>query len=1463
MRAPKRITSCSILAALGLSCASAFAGSLTVDFNSDPKGLLNFAGTEWDGTTATRTGSTYWIKDGGVPMGATTNGPQKGVTGNGFLQITPAGVSSDPTADLAKCSYLCGGAIFNDFDAGLVVAGFTFECDLRIGNGDPAPADGFSISFARATDPVIVAVAAGDNFSQMNNPQPQVPSPNGGQFSDNGSGTDMSLMEEGTTTGLSIGFDMWDSSNYTIPPSPPAVGLVAAGITHDGIGLDIRVDNVLVTTISMPNGTTQGTQDEHGNALTATDTSGANAANDPTSIETGPYDNSIDSVTGLSHQYRRDGLFWCHFKVVLDTDGVLNVYWKTNQILTNFHTTFFPSPGRLVMAARVGGNTANIDLDNLQITTVPSPTAIIGGVTGSPIGFSIQVADSGSSIADTSTINLLFNGAAVTPTTVNKTGGTTLITYKNAASPFPPGVTNTVTLSIKDTSGKQLGPVDRTYVVSSYLTIPAEDAVTGVDTSKPGFVVKTYQVTAALDNTINLAEAVLHGNAGANIADLALFTGGVYNESGPINYSRILASGLVEAIGDYREQLDTSGNPLPTSRPDKQLPGLPSVTDPFLADGVTPNSDNAAMEILTYINFPKAGLYKLICNSDDGFRMQFGVGDAARDQLGSSIVSQFDGGRGASDTEVTVYVAQAGYYPARLLWFNGGGNANVEWIAVNDDGAIGADGTRSLLNDSATTGSIMTYRARTGDTPPVVTWLTPVRGAGQNVLPSNILKVEITDGSKAQVTGTPSLTVNGASVTPTASKNGSVTTVSYTPPGGYWPSGATITNVLTFADNGTPAVTRTNTWVFTTVNWVTVPGSLALPSSAVNTANAGFLIKTYQIEMVRNNAAKDIASPGNSSQIGEYLVRGLFGYPNLADLRKFTGPGGYYVEPTCINYNGGNWSATGGPDGTGGIVGGNAGDFPDDGTVPPNIDTRTPLPGDMPGIPGNPPATLEHGIDNYALEILTVVNFPSAGLYTMNVNSDDGFRVIAGNPKDAFYQVIAEYSGGKGTSRVPRYIRIMQAGLYPLRMVYEEGGGGNSVEWSMINNGSFTDGVGTLDNGSTVLINDTAVSTALKAYQYPVLTTKGAPYVKFFQPARGGSYPGAYYNPSYAVGTAGARPGPDTPIKAILVDGETAVGSVTMTLDGASVTPVVTKTGTETTVLYQPTAQFAAGSRHDVTVTFLDRTLSWYFEVGPIPTPTFFIEAADYNYNSGQTKAEASVMPYVGGAYAGLTGVAGTDLISSGDSDNPYYRYPSTQMVPTSIANDRDRGLGEVQCEFRLGWIGGGQWYNYTRDFPAGKYNVYAALSNGGTGADGCSGALQKVTAGATTPNQTTNLLGVFYQQGTGEWGRNALVPLKDAATTNTLVALDLGSATTLRYVPANGDWDYMVFVPAGQAKPQFKPVKLNMDGSITLTWDGAGTLQTTLSLTPPVTWTDVTGATSPHTLPAPTGNALFGRIKQ
>ena len=51
-----------------------------------------------------------------------------------------------------------------------------------------------------------------------------------------------------------------------------------------------------------------------------------------------------------------------------------------------------------------------------------------------------------------------------------------------------------------------------------------------------------------------------------------------------------------------------------------------------------------------------------------------------------------------------------------------------------------------------------------------------------------------------------------------------------------------------------------------------------------------------------------------------------------------------------------------------------------------------------------------------------------------------------------------------------------------------------------------------------------------------------------------------------------------------------------------------------------------------------------------------------------------------------------------------------------------------------------------------------------------------------------------------------------------------------------------------------------NSDGTVTITWTGAGVLQSANSLSGP--WTDVAGATSPLTVPANQA-AQFARIRK
>src|SRR5439155_19270359 len=71
---------------------------------------------------------------------------------------------------------------------------------------------------------------------------------------------------------------------------------------------------------------------------------------------------------------------------------------------------------------------------------------------------------------------------------------------------------------------------------------------------------------------------------------------------------------------------------------------------------------------------------------------------------GSQVLGQFSGGRGASDTLFTFTVPMAGLYPLRLIWENGGGDANSEWFTVD------SLGNKILVNDPSSTVKAWTSR---------------------------------------------------------------------------------------------------------------------------------------------------------------------------------------------------------------------------------------------------------------------------------------------------------------------------------------------------------------------------------------------------------------------------------------------------------------------------------------------------------------------------------------------------------------------------------------------------------------------------------------------------------------------------------------------------------------------------------------------------------------------------------
>lgn len=1316
------------LAATGLACSSAFAATNEVNFNS----LTTFPWTEIGGTTASE-----YRADGGAT----------GAAGDGYLSVTDARRGQR------------SAVLFNDLDNGLVVKAFSFECDLRIGGGTAQPADGFSLNYVRNNDPLVLDPAAG-TFA--------------------GTEGEANLPEEGSQTGLGIGFDTWQSGNHP------------GGIT-DVVGLSIRVDGTLVTQLPVPlqpgNVWPGGTYDEAPYRNLAT-----NNVNYLRSMQTGALSdldlNGDEVVNGGDAgtdqpPYAEDperwarwikNLKWEKFKAELDEQGKVKIFWKGVELTPSggLTTTFAPSPGRIIFAARTGDAWEAHHVDNLRLVTVPADNLVIGQAIGNPIGFSISAIDSGSAVAVTTGLTLTLNGNAVTPTSATKDGITTTVVYNNLAAPLPVGSTNTVVLAIRDTLGRTVTET-RTFVTAPYVTFPAAYAVDGVNTAQGGFNVRVHQTsTRSLPTTVARAEQQLNGLHGANIADLTAATGGVFAETTVINYSQIAADGSAEQNGAF------SGNTtLPAERQiaDNLIPGTPSAIEPTNPDN-TYYTDNIAAEITTYLHFATPGVYVLTFNSDDGFRTTLDRNFS--EVLTSIIVSQADVGKGASDINSTVYVPTAGYYPVRTVWFEGGGGASLEWSAQR----IAPDTTaRYLINDPSAP-AIKAYRSRTGTTPAAVSFISPARDSGNNYLPTVSLIASVQDDSTA-ATGIEML-LDGTAVAAQSNKTGNTTTLTFAPPGGL--AGGSHQVIVRFTAG---AQTYSGTNNFTVTGVPSVAPSLALPAAAVNTANRGFLVKTVQ--------QANGESMGTDIYRALVHVAGMIGTPNAANLSAF-GANGYYVETGVINYNQDAASS---------------GFFPDDLGIPG-------IPGT--GADGNP------STDNFTQEILTVLDL-QPGTYAFNVNSDDGFIATFGNPAEAFTlpTAVGEFNAGRGNGGglndgTTFYFKITQAGLYPLRLVWFEGGGGANVEFSAR---QFDPVTGVIRSGN--LIN---ADGGIVAYQYP-LASAGSPYIKSFAPARSGR----------ASTLTPFRAGTDAAVKAVIAHGVgTAPTAISLVIDGTNnVTPTVTTAGNETTVSYTPAGGWTPNSTHTAALTYGDRTVSWSFGIGSLRTPTFFIEAEDFD-NAGTSPAATSQMPYFGGALAGATSNDGQDYQRGNEGASPIYRIGEDPQVPMDRTGDRDRGVNELAVNYKIGWVGAGQWYQYTRTFPAGTYNVYAGMSHGDAGAT-MGGNLATVSGGTPT------VVGSFSGPGTGGWGNNALLPMMDSATTNTLATVQLSGSQTVRFNTENGDYDFILFVPA-QSGGSNATITRQENGDVVITWS-SGTLQSADSLGG--TFAPVAGATSPYTVPAGT----------
>jgi hypothetical protein len=201
-------------------------------------------------------------------------------------------------------------------------------------------------------------------------------------------------------------------------------------------------------------------------------------------------------------------------------------------------------------------------------------------------------------------------------------------------------------------------------------------------------------------------------------------------------------------------------------------------------------------------------------------------------------------------------------------------------------------------------------------------------------------------------------------------------------------------------------------------------------------------------------------------------------------------------------------------------------------------------------------------------------------------------------------------------------------------------------------------------------------------------------------------------------------------------------------------------------------------------------------------------EAEDFDYNGGQYVTFENYTP---DCYMNLTSVANVDFHHTPAGETYPASWPyRTNGIPQQVAQDYLRAdyISSFSSDYQLNFFAGGDWANYTRDYPTGSFSIYARSS----GVSFNTMTLGQVVSGAGTTNQVVNHLGQWSSFGTGI-NNFGWLPLTDAGGVAPVI-VKLSGVSTLQVSTPTGDCypNYFMLVPTSGIKASATRVGSNVN---------------------------------------------------